>query len=97
MLNQPSHPRESIDSVTTFFVSQGTVVDTDSINCWPKPLVMWLLRARDYNQVISVGRNRTYHISINCVLLAYYCTYFLVFAAIAVSQSQLGINYLVRD
>ena len=36
-LTQPSHPRESIDSVTTFRISKCIAVDFDSINCWPKP------------------------------------------------------------
>ena len=47
-LTQPSHPRESIDSVTTFRVSQCIAVDSDSISCWPKPLLVWLWRVRDF-------------------------------------------------
>ena len=45
---------ESIDSVTTFRVIQCIAVDSDSINCWPKPLVVWLLRVRDYKYNIIV-------------------------------------------
>ena len=50
MLTQPSQPRESIDLVTNFGVSQCMAVDFDSINCWPKPLAVWLLRVRSYRE-----------------------------------------------
>ena len=46
-LTQPFHPRESIDSVMTFCVSQ-------CINYWSKPLAVWLLSVRDC-AIITLG------------------------------------------
>ena len=51
MLTQPSQPRESIDSVTNFGVSQCMAVDFNSITCWPKPLAVWLLRVCDWSNI----------------------------------------------